>query len=144
MTHDYAIAGAGLAGAVTARALAERTGKRILVFDERDHVAGNCFTSRDEDTGVLVHRYGPHIFNSNSDRAWDYLNRFGRVRPFVNRVKAVTPRGVFSLPINLHTINQLYGTCLGPAEAEAMLSALGVLAKDVVHSAAGRREAGGR
>ena len=125
MKRAFLIIGAGFAGAVMARELAERLGVQVTVVDGRDHVGGNCHTERDPNTGVMVHRYGPHIFNTNSDRAWDYVQRFATMRPFVNRVKAVIGRGVFSLPINLHTINQFYGTRFTPAEAAEFVAKLG-------------------
>lgn len=109
--------GAGFSGAVLARQLAEIADIKSVVIDSRDHIAGNCYTERDEETGIMVHRYGPHIFHTNRADVWDYVNRFGDFRPFVNRVKASIDRGVFSLPVNLHTINQFFGTNLSPAEA---------------------------
>ena len=121
----FTVVGAGFSGAVLARTLAETLPCRVTVLDERDHVAGNCHTERDAATGVMVHRYGPHIFNTSQQRVWEYVNRFGKFRAWVNRVKAVTPRGVFSLPINLHTINQFYGKTLNPAEARAFIASLG-------------------
>lgn len=122
--HFYVV-GAGFSGAVLARALAEKLDARVTVIDERPHLGGNCHTERDPATGVMVHRYGPHIFHTSLPRVWDYVGRFGCMRPFVNRVKAVTPRGVFSLPINLHTINQFFGKTFNPAEARAFLATLG-------------------
>ena len=108
MKYHIGIAGAGFAGAVLARELAE-TGKfRITVFDERNHVGGNCHTKRDEETGVMVHQYGPHIFHTNREDVWEYVNQWGKFEPFVNRVKAETEKGIFNLPINLMTINQLF------------------------------------
>jgi UDP-galactopyranose mutase len=121
--NRFLIIGAGFSGAVLARRLVELFPEcHCEVWDERLHVAGNCHTSRDEKTGVMVHRYGPHIFNTDNDRVWEFVNRFGEFRPFVNRVKAQTVRGIFSLPINLHTINQFFGLCLSPAEAEKFLA----------------------
>lgn len=73
----------------------------------------------------MVHRYGPHIFNTDNQRVWDYVRRFGDFRPFTNRVKAVTSRGVFTLPINLLTINQFFGKTLSPSEAEEFVRSLG-------------------
>lgn len=125
MTKQILIVGAGFSGAVMARELAERLGAQVTVIDGRDHVGGNCHTERDPETGVMVHRYGPHIFNTNSDRAWDYVQRFATMRPYINRVKAVIGRGVFSMPINLHTINQFYGTRFTPAEAAEFVTKLG-------------------
>jgi UDP-galactopyranose mutase len=119
------IIGAGFSGAVAARQLAEKLDCQIEVLDSRDHIAGNCHTERDSETGIMVHRYGPHIFNTDNERVWDYVRRFGDFRPFVNRVKAVTSRGVFSLPINLLTINQFFGKSFRPCEAEAFVKTLG-------------------
>ncbi len=114
------IVGAGLAGSVLARALAEK-GVPSLVIDKHDFPAGMCHCSRDEKTGVLVHRFGPHIFHTSNERVWDFVNRFDTFVPWVNRVKAVNSRGVFSMPINLHTINQLFQTRLSPSEARSFL-----------------------
>jgi len=121
----YLIVGAGFSGAVLARELATRLGARVTVFEARDHVAGNCHTERDAATGVMVHRHGPHIFNTDNARVWRYVQEFGVFRPYVNRVKAQTSRGVFTLPINLHTINQFFGRTFNPAEARAFLTTLG-------------------
>lgn len=125
MKVHIGIAGAGFAGAVLARELVE-TGKfRITVFDERNHVAGNCHTTRDAETEVMVHQYGPHIFNTSREDVWQYVNHWGKFEPFVNRVKAHTAKGVFSLPINLLTINQFFGKKMGPAEAKDFVGGLG-------------------
>lgn len=124
-TKQFAVAGAGFAGAVIARELALHTNRRVVVFDERPHVAGNCHTERDEATGVMVHRYGSHIFHTDRQDVWDYVNAFMPFRPYVHRVLAQTPRGLFWLPINLLTINQFFGKSLQPAEAQAFLETLG-------------------
>lgn len=121
----YLVVGAGFSGAVLAREVAENSDAKVLVIDERPHVAGNCFTERDPSTGVTVHKYGPHIFNTDYERVWDYVNRYGKLRPWVNRVKAVTPRGVYGLPINLLTINQFFGKTFNPEEAKAFVATLG-------------------
>ena len=120
MKHTILVVGAGFSGAVLARELAE-AGQRVLVLDEREHLAGNCHTERDSETGVLIHRYGPHIFNTNLEHVWNYMQRFGTWMPYVNRVKASIESGIYSLPINLHTINQFFGLRLDPLEAEAFL-----------------------
>ena len=120
-----AFAGAGFAGAVLARELVESGRFEAVVYDERDHVAGNCHTERDVATGVMIHKYGPHIFNTSREDVWEYVNRWSEFIPFVNRVKAITARGVFSLPINLLTINQFYGKSMGPAEAREFVATLG-------------------
>ena len=124
MDH-YAIVGAGFSGAVLARELVSgHDGCRVTVFDARNHIAGNCHTERDPSTGIMVHRYGPHIFHTSRADVWQYVNRFGEFGPYVNRVKASTSRGVYSLPINLHTINQFFGRTMNPREAEAFLGTI--------------------
>ena len=98
---------------------------KVTIFDERPHIARNCHTERDARSGVMVHAYGPHIFNTDREDVWKYVNHFAEFRPFVNRVKAVTNRGIFSLPINLHTINQFFGKSFNPTEAREFISSLG-------------------
>ena len=121
--HKFLVVGAGFSGAVIARMLAD-AGYLVQVIDSRTHVAGNCYSERDQQTGVMVHIYGPHIFHTNDQHVWDYLNRFGKIMPFVNRVKAVSQGAVYSLPINLHTINQFFGQTCNPKEAQALLESL--------------------
>jgi UDP-galactopyranose mutase len=125
MTTSIAIAGAGFAGAVLARELVDSGRFTVTIYEERDHIAGNCHTSRDPKTGIMVHHYGPHIFNTNREDVWDYVNSLGEFGPYTNRVKAVTARGVFSLPVNLLTINQFFGTRFSPQEAAEFVSTLG-------------------
>ena len=91
------------------------------MFDTRDHVGGNCYTERHE-TGVLVHRYGPHIFHTDNERVWEYINRFGEMVPYNHKVKTTVEGTVFSLPVNLHTINQVYGTAMSPSEAHRFIT----------------------
>jgi UDP-galactopyranose mutase len=121
----YLIVGAGFSGAVLARELAERLGARVVALEAREHVAGNCHTERDAATGIMVHMHGPHIFNTDNLRVWTYVQKFGVFRPYINRVKACTARGIFVLPINLHTINQFFGKTFNPREARAFLATLG-------------------
>jgi UDP-galactopyranose mutase len=123
--ENYLVVGAGFSGAVLARELVERLSCRVNIVEARPHIAGNCHTERDAASDVMIHKYGPHIFNTNRPQAWKYINRFGVLRPFVNRVKASTSRGIFSLPINLHTINQFFGKKLDPDGARAFLESLG-------------------
>lgn len=123
-TLSIGVAGAGFSGAVIARQLAEQ-GHRVTVFDARFHLAGNCHTERDDESGVMVHVYGPHIFHTDNERVWQFVNRFTTFEPYVNRVKAVTGGRVFSLPINLLTINQFFGKTFNPREAAAFIAAVG-------------------
>lgn len=121
MGDRLVMVGAGLSGAVIGRSLAD-AGHDVTVIDTRNHVAGNCHTARDSDTDVMVHTYGPHIFHTDDTQVWDYVTGFADFMPFQNRVKSTTMGQVFSLPINLHTINQFYGQTLRPDEARAFLA----------------------
>ena len=114
------VIGAGFSGAVIARELAE-AGLFVEVVDARTHVAGNCHTERDASTNVMVHVYGPHIFHTDNERVWEYVQRFDRFMPYVNRVKTVVNGKVYSLPVNLHTINQFFDVALRPEEARALI-----------------------
>ena len=116
--------GAGLSGAVIGRRLAE-AGHDITILDGRDHIGGNCHTERDAETGVMLHVYGPHIFHTDDKEVWEYVNRFTRFMPYKNRVKTTSQGQVFSLPINLHTINQYYGKTMRPDEARAFIASIG-------------------
>jgi UDP-galactopyranose mutase len=118
-----AVVGAGFTGAVIANRLAE-AGHRVTVFESRNHLAGNCHTERDPETGVMLHVYGPHIFHTDHERAWSFVTRFGTFEPYVNRVKAIARDRVFTLPINLLTINQFFGKTMRPAEARAFIASL--------------------
>jgi UDP-galactopyranose mutase len=117
---DFAVVGAGFSGAVMARQLAD-AGHNISVFESRSHVAGNCFTERHE-TGVMKHVYGPHIFHTQHQDVWDYINRFGEMVPYVHKVKVTVQGQVFTLPINLNTINKFFGLDLSEVEAEKFLN----------------------
>lgn len=124
MEKNIAIVGAGFSGAVIANQLAH-AGYQVEVFEARPHVAGNCHSERDDATGVMLHVYGPHIFHTDNERAWEFVNRFSEFKPYVNRVKAITGGKVYTLPINLLTINQFFGKTFRPAEAEQFLLSLG-------------------
>jgi UDP-galactopyranose mutase len=117
----YCIVGAGFSGAVIGRALAE-SGRNVLVVDERSHVAGNCHSARDPETGVMTHVYGPHIFHTADERVWAYVQKFGIMRPYRHRVQAVSGGLVYSLPVNLLTINQFFRKTMRPEEAAAFVA----------------------
>lgn len=119
-----AAVGAGFSGAVIARELAV-AGHHVTVFDARPHVAGNCHTERDAETGIMTHVYGPHIFHTSNEKVWNYVRQFDEFMPFTNRVKSITGGKVYSLPINLLTINQFFGRTFSPQEAEAFLAEIG-------------------
>lgn len=113
--------GAGLSGAVIGRHLAQ-AGYEVDIVDARSHIGGNCHTERDADTGVMVHIYGPHIFHTDDKEVWDYVNSFTRFMPYKNRVKTTSRGQVFSLPVNLHTINQFFDKTMRPDEARDFIT----------------------
>lgn len=119
--QNLLMVGAGLSGAVIGRKLAE-AGHTVTIVDTRDHIAGNCHTERDADSGVMVHIYGPHIFHTDDEQVWDYVNTFQRFMPYKNRVKTTSRGQVFSLPVNLHTINQFFDKTMRPDEAHAFIT----------------------
>ena len=142
--HDVTICGAGFAGAVLARQFAEQSGRRVLLMDRRDHVGGNAYDCRDA-AGLLIHRYGPHIFHTNSDEVFAWLGRFTEWRPYEHRVLARVRDMTVPMPINRTTLNRLYGLDMRTdAEAAALLARLAEPvaeirnSRDVVVNAVGR------
>jgi UDP-galactopyranose mutase len=125
MSKKYLIIGAGFSGCVLANYLAKKMDCTIQIWDERNHIGGNCHTQRDEITGVMVHQYGPHIFNTDKKHIWDFVNSFGEFKPYVHRVKAKTGNSVYSMPVNLHTINQYFNKNFTPDEAKDFVNSLG-------------------
>ena len=117
---DFLIVGAGFAGAVLAERLASQAGKRVLIVDKRPHIGGNTFDYYNAD-GILVHKYGPHIFHTNSREIFDYLGNFTAWRPYEHRVLASVDGMLVPIPINLDTINKLYGLSLSSAQMEEFL-----------------------
>jgi UDP-galactopyranose mutase len=115
--YDYLIVGAGFAGSVAAERLAAGLGKRVLIVDKRPHIGGNAYDEYD-DQGLLIHKYGPHIFHTNSRDVFDYLSRFTPWRPYQHRVLASVDGQLLPIPINLDTINRLYGLSLSSFELE--------------------------
>ena len=114
---DYLIVGAGFAGSVLAERLARGSAKKVLLVDRRPHIGGNAFDHYD-DAGILVHKYGPHIFHTNSREVFEYLSVFTRWRPYEHRVRASVDGQLVPIPINLDTINQLYGMQLTSSQVE--------------------------
>jgi UDP-galactopyranose mutase len=106
---DYLVVGAGFAGSVLAERLASQAGKRVLIVDKRNHIGGNAYDCYD-DAGVLIHKYGPHIFHTNSTPVFNYLSQFTEWRPYQHRVRARVDGQLVPIPINLDTVNALYGT----------------------------------
>ena len=118
--YDHLIVGAGFAGAVCARQLAE-AGRRVLLIDQRDHIGGNAADTLDAH-GLRIHPHGPHIFHTNSERVFGYLSRFSAWRPYEHRVLAEVDGQLLPLPINRSTLNRLYGLQLDEAGAAAFLA----------------------
>lgn len=118
------IVGAGFSGAVIGRQLAEK-GHQVHIIDQRDHIGENSYDARDSETNVMVHVYGPHIFHTDNETVWNYVNKHAEMMPYVNRVKATVNGQVFSLPINLHTINQFFSKTCSPDEARALIAEKG-------------------
>ena len=124
--YDVLVVGAGFAGSVMAERIASESGRSVLVIDKRDHIAGNAYDHRDVG-GILVHKYGPHIFHTNSREILDYLSRFTRWRSYEHRVLASVEGKLVPMPINRTTLNQLYGLDLATeAEAERYLRSVAV------------------
>ncbi len=140
---DYMIVGAGLAGGVMAERLASKGGKKILLVDKRNHIGGNTFDYYNTD-GLLIHKYGPHIFHTNSKDVFEYLTNFTEWRPYEHRVLASVDGLLVPIPINLNTINQLYGFHLNSTEVDAFLQSKAVkmgkpvTSEDAVISKVGR------
>jgi UDP-galactopyranose mutase len=115
---DYLVVGAGFAGATIAERLATHAGKKVLICDKRNHIGGNAYDHYDE-AGILVHKYGPHIFHTNSRDVYDYLSQFTDWRPYQHRVLACVDGQFLPIPINLDTVNRMYGTNYTSFELEA-------------------------
>lgn len=140
---DYLIVGAGFAGSVLAERLARDAGKRVLLCDKRPHIGGNAYDYYDEE-GLLVHRYGPHIFHTNSREVFEYLSGFTAWRPYEHRVLASVDGQLVPIPINLDTVNRLYGLSLTSFQLEEFFRSVAEkipevrTSEDVVVSRVGR------
>lgn len=140
---DYLIVGAGFAGSVLAERLATEAGKKVLIIDQRDHIGGNAYDYYNK-KGILVHKYGPHIFHTNSKEVFEYLSRFTAWRQYEHKVLASVDGQLVPIPINLNTINQLYGLDLNSDEVEDFFRSRAekvdriITSEDVVVSKVGR------
>jgi UDP-galactopyranose mutase len=140
---DYLIVGAGFAGAVMAERLASQSNKRVLIVDKRTHIGGNAYDYYD-DAGVLVHKYGPHIFHTNSQEIFDYLSQFTAWHQYQHRVLASVDGQLLPIPINLDTVNRLYGLNLTSFQVEEFFASVAEqretirTSEDVVVSKVGR------
>ena len=128
--YDWMIVGAGFAGSVLAERLASQRNETVLVIDKRDHIGGNAYDYLDE-AGILVHRYGPHIFHTNAASVVDYLSMFTDWRPYEHRVLAQVDGMLLPIPINLDTVNRLYGLNLDSDGMEAFLAERREVVEDV-------------
>lgn len=119
----YLVVGAGFYGSVLAERIANELKEKVLVIDVRDHIGGNSFSYVDEQTGVEVHKYGSHIFHTANAKVWDYVQRFTKFNNYRHRVLTNHKGKIYSMPINLMTINRFFGKNLTPAEAAEFIQA---------------------
>jgi UDP-galactopyranose mutase len=140
---DYLIVGAGFAGSVLAERLASQAGKKVLIVDKRSHIGGNAYDHYN-DEGILVHKYGPHIFHTNSRQVFEYLSNFTEWRSYEHRVLASVDGQLVPIPINLDTVNKLYGLNLTSFQLEEFFASVAEkkeyirTSEDVVVSKVGR------
>jgi len=120
---DYLIVGAGFAGAVVAERMARKFGKRVMIVDKRSHIGGNAYDIRN-DEGIVIHQYGPHIFHTNSSDLASYLSRFTKWRPYEHRVLASVDGKLVPVPINLDTVNRIYGFNLTGEQLESYFASV--------------------
>jgi UDP-galactopyranose mutase len=143
LVFDWLVVGAGFAGSVIAERLASQRDEKVLLIDRRPHIGGNAYDVYDG-AGILIHQYGPHIFHTNSQAIFDHLSQFTDWRPYEHRVLAEVDGAQVPIPINLTTINRLYGLSLTSAELEGWFAARAEpvaeirTAEDVVISTVGR------
>lgn len=140
---DYLIVGAGYAGSVLAERLARGAGKKVLIVDKRPHIGGNAYDHYNE-AGILVHKYGPHIFHTNSREVFDHLSQFTAWRQYEHRVRASVDGQLLPIPINLDTVNRLYGLSLTSFQLEDFFASVAEkreqirTSEDVIVSRVGR------
>jgi UDP-galactopyranose mutase len=141
--YDWLIVGAGFAGSTLAERIASQRGERVLLIDRRPHIGGNAYDRFNED-GLLIHQYGPHIFHTNSEAIFQHLSQFTKWRPYEHRVLAQVDDKLVPIPINLDTVNSLYGLNLTSEELPAWFAAKAEkveeirTSEDVVVSVVGR------
>ena len=141
--YDWLVVGAGFAGSVIAERLASQRNEKVLIIDRRPHIGGNAYDCYNDD-GILIHRYGPHIFHTNSQAVFEYLSQFTQWRPYEHHVLAEVEGMLLPIPINLDTVNRLYGLSLTSEEMEGFLASRAepvdhiATSEDVVVSRVGR------
>lgn len=121
--HDYdvIVVGAGFYGATIAERVANQLGRKVLVLEKRRHIGGNCYSEEDRETGIEYHKYGSHLFHTNNEEVWRYVNRFSSFTNYRHRVLTVHKGQVYTMPINLGTICAFAGRYLTPAEARELV-----------------------
>ncbi|OKL47292.1 UDP-galactopyranose mutase [Boudabousia liubingyangii] len=121
MEADIVIVGSGFFGLTIAERCANELGLKVLIVEKRSHIGGNAYSEADPKTGIEVHKYGAHLFHTSNERVWEYVNRFTSFTPYVHKVYTNHRGVVYSMPINLGTINQFFGAAYGPEEARALI-----------------------
>ena len=118
----FVVVGSGFFGLTIAEQLASQLEIPVVVIEKRNQIGGNAYSSIDQETGIEIHEYGSHLFHTSNQGVWEYVNRFTSFNNYIHRVKTTSKSQVFSMPINLHTINQFLGKALSPDEAREWLS----------------------
>ncbi|MCC3267952.1 UDP-galactopyranose mutase [Arthrobacter gengyunqii] len=121
MNVDLVVVGSGFFGLTVAERAAKELGLKVAVLDRRHHIGGNAYSEKETQTGIEVHRYGAHLFHTSNERVWEYVNRFTEFTNYVHKVYTSHKGEVYSMPINLGTINQFFRSSMGPAEAKALI-----------------------
>jgi UDP-galactopyranose mutase len=116
--YPYIVVGSGFFGLTVAEQLTSKLDLPVLVLERRNHIGGNAYSEFDEETGIEIHTYGSHLFHTSNEKVWEYVNKFTSFTNYVHRVKINSKDQIFSMPINLHTINQFLGKALTPTEAQ--------------------------
>lgn len=121
MKYDVVVVGSGLFGLTIARQCAEERGLKVALLERRNHIGGNAYSEADPETGIEVHKYGAHLFHTSNERVWEYVNRFTSFTNYVHHVKTTVGGEVYSMPVNLGTINQFFRAAYTPDEARALV-----------------------
>lgn len=122
MKYDFIVVGAGLFGLTVAERVANEYGKRVLIVERRDHIGGNCYSERDPETGIEVHKYGAHLFHTSNERVWDYVNQFTDFTGYQHRVFAMHDGQAYQFPMGLGLISQFFGKYYSPEEAKKLIA----------------------
>ena len=122
MKYDLIVVGAGLFGLTVAERVASLYNKRVLIVERRDHIGGNCYSERDPETGIEVHKYGAHLFHTSNKRVWDYVNQFTDFTGYQHRVFAMHDGQAYQFPMGLGLISQFFGKYYSPEEAKKLIA----------------------